>query len=69
MNILGIALIVCGLITVCASVIFLWIVGREPSSSRESFEKSSERFDPHIRQTPRDSDDKSEAAEHVPDER
>jgi hypothetical protein len=69
MNILGIALIVCGLITVCASVIFLWTVGREPSSSRESFEKSLERFDPHIRQTPRDSDDKSEAAEHVPDER
>jgi hypothetical protein len=65
MNILGIALIVCGLITVCASAIFLLIVGREPSSSRESLE----RFDPHIRQTPRDSDDKSEAAEHVPDER
>jgi hypothetical protein len=68
MNILGIALIVCGLITVCASVIFLWIVGREPSS-QESFEEGLERFDPHIRQTPRDSDDKSEAAERVPDER
>ena len=69
MNILGIALIVCGLITICASVIFLWIVGREPSSSPEPFEESVERFDPHIRQTPRDSDDKSEAAEHVPEER
>jgi hypothetical protein len=69
MNILGIALIACGLITICASVIFLWIVGRERSSSEDSFEESLERFDPHMRQTPRDSDDKSEAAEHVSDER
>jgi hypothetical protein len=61
MTTLGIALIACGLTLVCANVVFLWIVGREPSSSQESFKESLERFDSHMRQTPRDSDDKSEA--------
>jgi hypothetical protein len=69
MTALGIALIVCGLTLVCASVIFPWIVGREPSPSQESFEGDLERFDPHIRQTPHGPDDKSEGAEHVPEER
>jgi hypothetical protein len=40
MNILGIALIVCGLITICASVIFLWIVGREPPRCRSRLKKA-----------------------------
>ena len=61
MTALGIALIACGLTLVCANVVFLWIVGREPSSSQESLEEGLERFDPHIRQTPRDLDDMSEA--------
>jgi hypothetical protein len=72
MNILGIALIVCGLTIVCASMIFLLIVGRERSASHESFEESSERRDDHIRgarRTPQDLDDKPEPTEHVPDDR
>jgi hypothetical protein len=67
---LGIALIGCGLTIVCASMIFLLIVGRERSSSQESFEESLGRLDHHVRgerRTPRDLDDKSEPTEHVPD--
>ncbi len=67
---LGIGLIVCGLTLICASVIFPWIVGREPSS-HETFEQSLERHDHYgVRRAPRDLDaDKSEPTEHVPDER
>jgi hypothetical protein len=70
MTALGIALFVCGL--VCASMIFLLIVSREPSSRQESFEESLERLNHHVRdaqRTPQDLDDKSEAAEHAPDDR
>lgn len=49
MTTLGIALIVCGLTIVCASMIFLLIVGRESSSPQESFEESLERLDDHLR--------------------
>jgi len=72
MTALGIALIVCGLTLVCASVIFPFIIGREPSSSHESFEDSRKRMDHHLRdsqRTPRDLDDKSETAEPIPDDR
>jgi hypothetical protein len=53
MTALGIALIVCGLTLVCASVIFLLIAGREPSSPEESFEESQERSDHHAREAQR----------------
>ena len=46
---LGIALIVCGLTLVCASMIFLLIVSREPPSRQESFEESLERLNHHVR--------------------
>jgi hypothetical protein len=49
MTTLGIALIVCGLTIVCASMIFLLIVGRESSSHQESFEETLERLDDHLR--------------------
>ena len=70
MTALGIALIVCGLTLVCASVIFLLIAGREPSSQQESFEESQERSDHDVREAqraPLDLDDKSERTEHAPD--
>jgi len=72
MTTLGIALIVCGLTIVCASMIFLLIVGREPSSPQESFEQSLERLDDHLRdarRTSRDLDDKSEPTERGPNNR
>jgi hypothetical protein len=72
MTALSIALIVCGLTLVCGSVIFLLIVGRERSSSQESFEESLGRLDHHVRgarRTPRDLDDKSAPTEHVPHDR
>jgi hypothetical protein len=53
-------------------VIFLLIVGREPFSRQESFEESLERLNHHVQdaqRTPKDLDDRSEAAEHVPDDR
>jgi len=49
MTALGIALIVCGLTLVCASMIFLLIVSREPPSRQESFEESLERLNHHVR--------------------
>jgi hypothetical protein len=67
MTILGIGLIICGLILICASAVFPWIVGRERSS-----QERLKRLDHHVRhaqRTPRDLDDKSEPAEHVPDNR
>ena len=70
MTALGIALIVCGLTLVCASVIFPWIVGREPSASKEFYE-DLERHDHFLREThrkPRDLDDKSKSTEHTPDD-
>jgi hypothetical protein len=70
MTALGIALIVCGLTLVCASVIFPWIVVGRELSSQESFEEGLGRLDHHMRDAPRDLDaDKSEPTEHVPDER
>jgi len=71
MTILGIGLVICGLTLVCASAVFPWIVGRE-RSSQEPFEESLKRLDHHVRdeqRTPRDLDDKSEPAEHVPEDR
>jgi hypothetical protein len=69
MTALGIALIVCGLTLVCASVIFPWIVVGRERSSQESFEASGDST-MHVRDAPRDLDaDKSEPTEHVPDER
>ena len=62
MTALGIALIVCGLTLVCACVIFPLVVGREPSSSHESFEESLKRLSHYLRdakRTPRDLDEKS----------
>jgi len=49
MTTFGIALIVCGLTIVCASMIFLLIVERESSSPQESFEENLERLDDHLR--------------------
>jgi len=72
MTTLGIALIVAGVAVVCATMMFLLIVGLEPSSAEESFEESLDRLDHHVRdaqRTPQDLDDKSEPTEHVPDER
>jgi hypothetical protein len=53
-------------------MIFLLIVSREPPSRQESFEVSLERLNHRVRdaqRTPQDLDDKSEAAEHAPDDR
>ena len=72
MTALGIALIVCGLTLVCASVIFPWIVAERELSSQESFEDGLARLDHHVRdvqRAPQDLGDKSESAEHVPDDR
>jgi len=72
MTALGIALIVAGVALVCATMIFVWIVGHDPSSAQESFEEGLGRLDQYVRNAqrpPRDSDDKSEATEHAPDER
>jgi len=72
MTTLGIALIVAGVAVVCATMMFLLIVGLEPSSAEESFEESLDRLDHHVsdaQRTPQDLDDKSEPTEHVPDER
>jgi hypothetical protein len=74
MTALGIALIVCGLTIVCASMIFLLIVvltlRREPSSPQESFEQGP--FQIHDEMW-RDQDapigDSSAPAEQVPNDR
>jgi hypothetical protein len=72
MTALGIVLIVCGLTLVCACVIFPLVVGREPSSSQESFEESLERLSHHVRDAqrtrPRDLDEKSEPTADVQDD-
>jgi hypothetical protein len=72
MTTLGIALIVCGLTLVCGSMIFRLFTRRASSSSQESFEEGLERLDHYVRnaqRAPRDLDDKSTPAEHVPDDR
>jgi hypothetical protein len=73
MTILGIALIVCGLTIVCASLIFLLIVvlilRREPSSPQESFEQRPFRIhDEMWRERDEPIEDRSPPAEHVPDD-
>jgi hypothetical protein len=70
MTALGIALIVSGVALVCATVIFLLIVAREPPSALETFEQGLERHDHYgVRRAPQDLDaDKSEPTEHVPED-
>jgi hypothetical protein len=53
MDTLGIALIVCGLPLVCASILFLMFASRVPSSSREPFEERLERTEHHLDETRR----------------
>jgi hypothetical protein len=69
---LGIALIVGGMVLVCASVIFLLLARREDPTSEESFAESTERLDHHVREAqgmPRDFEDGPAPADPVPDDR
>jgi hypothetical protein len=70
MTTLGIALIVCGLTLVCGSMIFLLIVGREPSPPQEFVEEGLERINDKMRgEQGEPLEDRSAPAEHVPDDR
>jgi len=71
MRTLGIALIVCGLTIVCASMIFLLIevliLRGEPSSPQESSEQRLFRINDEMRRE--QGEDRSAPTEHVPNDR
>jgi hypothetical protein len=72
MTALGIALIVGGMVLVCASVIFLLLATPEDPSSQRSFVESVERPDhhgPEAQGMARDLDDGSALADPIPVDR